>query len=271
MSTLINIQTIDDIRDWLYTEIAGSPDPEEAWFEIPLNDREIANIVDITLRDVLNWMYDGTQEGLLVVKEIPGQVDYEIPHKILMVPYEYRQDTASGTSLDFTDFVKSPVMYMGGNYVYGGGFEDNLMAYYTQHNITISNIRRLFKAMGQYRFHWYSHTLTFLKPPGTGTDSGSLISGGNRHRIFKCYYSDYLDPDETGTIGGEIFNEPLVRKILLARAKKKIGTTGKYVKPVTLQGYTVDYDALYTEGKEDEDKFMEELMKQGSRTNLYIG
>lgn len=273
-----DLTSFASIKSYVMIELTGSDVDDEAYFEIPLNDKELLNILDNSFRDFMNWGYDGLEEGFYVL-EIPENkpTEYTVPSHIQTLTYEIRLDIPSrghgGTSLDYTDFIRSGIFYMGGNQVYTNQLDNAMMNYFMQQNIVIENIRNIFRPMGQYTFNPNTHKLTLLTKPTS-----------YEYKIFRCYYSPLLktyDPDEEGASDniidetdksiGSYMNTMLLRRLVLARAKKKLGWNGKYIKTLTVSNYTIDFDAIYNEGKEEEEKIMEELKGQASWSIIVTG
>jgi hypothetical protein len=265
---ITEINSFDEIKSYVYIELAGSDDPDEAYFEIPLNDKELINIIDDTLREYFKWGYKGVKEGYYVLETVAGQQSYTIPDQIYALPYQIQissPETNGSTTVDYTDFVRSGVFYLGGNHVYGADLDSNFMSYYVQHNVQINDIRRWFKPQGQYRFDWHTHTLFLMHPPSE-----------NGIKIFYAFYNEMLKDeapynDHTVIDFQEYFNEPLMRQLLIAKCKKKIGWSQKYIKTLGLSNYTIDFDAIYNEGKEDEAKIMDELKGNADLTLINFG
>ena len=265
---LSNLSTIDDIKKWVFVELTGgeSNDDPDIYFELPLNDKELSQIVDITLRDFMQWAYNGIEEGYYVLNLVSGQSEYDVPKNIFAIPYQIRADDGRmpNVTLQYTDFVANPVFYMGGNQIYGNSLMDTVSSYYVQQNVMIQNMRFFFQPMGQFRFYYNMHKLVLMKPPNFGDVNPY-------YKIFKCYHSDLLTAGATGMDFGSIFDEPLMRNLLLARCKKKVGWSGKVIPQNLLANYTVDFNAIYTEGKADEETFIKELHGRGNITIFDMG
>lgn len=257
---LVNLSNIDDVKDYILIELRGSGlfDSEEGWFDVMLNETELVNIIDNTLRVFIENRYHGLVEGIYVLQATEDTRSYTIPSNIYAMPYMLFQDDASLNQIANED-IRSNLFYSGYNNLYGYGVYDHFRSYIYQLNTVIADSDRLFRAHGQYRFNWYTHTIELLMNPKP-----------DEVFIFKTYYTDALSDGELSDYG-EIFNDLLVRRHLIASAKLKLGWNLQYVSGIQVPNYSIDAASIYSQGKEELEKIEEEFKGNNDLTLISFG
>lgn len=259
---LINLSTIEEVKDYIFVELRGSGvyEDNEGWFELQLNDYELTNIIDNTLRIFIEHRYNGIEEGIYVLESIEGERVYEIPKNIYWIPFMYHISDPSLEQI-LNEDIRSHLFYSGYNNLYGHGAYENFRSYIYQLNTVISDSARLFRSNGKYRFNWYNHTITLLTTPKTSEEVF----------IFKTYYTDLLGTESDIGDYGEIFNDILVRRHLVASTKMKLGWNLKYVQGIQVPNFQIDANAIYQEGKEELEKIEEEFKGNDDVTLINFG
>lgn len=231
------IKTKSDLADYILRKL-GSP-----VIDVELSEDQIDDVIDAVIREYSEYAMDGQEEKCFIVPLEKDTNTYILDDHIYSI---INLRTASNFS---------PFMIPGG-YVINNTY--NFIGFGGNGPMGLSDIQMLtaqFQMIQDYFNIPINHTFN--------SNNNKLILLDNTHQINEkmlvhCW--SYYKPDE---IDG-IFNHPWVKDMCVAKSKLQWATNvGKYSAPL-LNGATINYGEIYSQGQSEEERLHQELLDRWS-------
>lgn len=258
---ITNINSWDGMRNYILAKL-GSPVNN-----IEMSEEQIDLAIEDTIRDF--WYYNTNRGGYMdyiIFQCTPGVSEYpvsaimDLKTSAIYDDIEAIYDFSVREGLDGLNTLFSPQhILLYDQYVtqggYPGGPVDNagigmtLTNFYTS-MMYIESIREAFGKY--YRAEWIPNKRIMKIVPTPDTCVQGVVVAYRRQ------------------LAEDLFNDPLIRKLSLARAKIQWGRNiGKYSGSLP-DGLTINYDMIINEGKEEEEKYLQWMRQECPQPDFFI-
>jgi hypothetical protein len=234
---MATIKTKNDLSEYILRKL-GSP-----VIDVEVSPDQLSDIIDSVIREYSEYAMDGQEEKCFIIPLDKDIKTYILDDHIYSI---INLRTASNYS---------PFSIPGG-YIINNTY--NFLGFGNNGPMSLSDIQMLttqFQMIQDYFNIPINHTYNANNNKLIFLDETNIT---NTHMLVHCW--SYYNPDEVDGI----FNHPWIKDMSVAKAKLQWATNlGKYNAPL-INGATINYSDIYSQGQTEEERLHQELLDRWS-------